>query len=487
MNPEFSFDPNMLFYRMLKFYNDNRKALNPVTGKTQRVTICNSGGSRSGKSVCAYDMIIFFCNQFKGKKNLSIYVIRKTLKSCREKAYDEDFIPHLKRLGIYQPRCERNSNQSPEYKLWGSSIKFIGLDNDEELAGSDIVFINEALDINSEKTINNQLMRCEKLAILDWNPKLSYHFLFGWEGRFNTLFTRTTWRDNKFIPENVLGNILSYCPWDTKDFDDKTLTWLVPENERAPHPINVPSGTASLHDYMVYDLGMSCPEQGAVFKDVKFIDSFPDNCDEVHFGLDFGYTNDPSVLTKVGKRGNDVFIEYMTYTPFSNSVQLYDHIIPILKNEIEQRRLDAGGLDFPEIVVACDSADKFKDQQFVKDLNSYIIYNNTPIYDAIDRMSGGKDIQTLKENLIEHIAFVKVKKPFVTVRLANMKKYNLHVVKYLHNSENMIKDRTPAIDEFTNYVYQIIEGRETNIPIDQYNHGIDSSGYAMWQFMRWKV
>jgi len=413
-------------------------------------------------------------------EQLSIYVVRKTLKSCREKTYDEDFVPHLKRRKLWNPRNATNEGQSPEYVLWGSTIKFIGLDADEELAGSDIVFINEALDINSEKTINNQIMRCRKLAIMDWNPKLSFHFLFKWEGRFNTLFTRTTWRDNKHIPETVLGTILGYCPWDLKDFDEATLTWRVPESERSPHPVNVPEGTANMHDYLVYDLGLSAPETGAVFKDVTFIDSFPDDCDDVVWGCDFGYSIDSTVLTKCGRRGKDVFIEYMTYTPFAHSRLLFDHVMPILQKEVALREIEAGGLDFPSIYVACDSADKFKDMQYVKELNAYISDHNRPLQALLDIAQYDDERKRIQGEMIHHIGFFKVKKPHVVVRLANMKKYRIHVVKYLNGTT-----QTPAVDEFTNYVYMVIEGREVNIPIDAWNHGIDSSGYAIYHFWRW--
>ena len=179
----------------------------------------------------------------------------------------------------------------------------MGLDGGEELGRSDVIYVNEALDINDEKVMNNLLMRCEMLGLFDWNPKYSKHFIFKWENRFNTLFTKTTFRDNKHLDAAVRGNILSKCPWDFDDYDEEKREWKVPVEKRRPNVYNITQGTANLHDWMVYGEGIRCPEEGAVFKNINWISDFPDDCDSVHFGLDFGYTTDPSVLTKVGRKG----------------------------------------------------------------------------------------------------------------------------------------------------------------------------------------
>lgn len=465
-----TFDPNQLFYKMVEFYQENKKKINPNTGTTQRIDICCEGSSRSGKTFDIYDLLIFFCDQFKKKRNLSIYVVRKTLKSCREIAYKEDFVKKLTLAGIYSTDYARNENQSPEYTLWGSTIKFIGLDGGEELGRSDIIYVNEALDINNQKTMDNLLMRCEMLGLFDWNPKYSKHFIYKWEGRFNTLFTRTTFRDNKHIDPKVKGNILSKCPWSFDDYDEEKRCWKVPIEQRRPNEYNIKNGTANYHDWMVYGEGIRCPEEGAVFKNINWIETFPDDCESVHFGLDFGYTSDPSVLTKVGRKGNNIYIQYLTYNPYDNTDMLYKAVMPFLLEEQKRRKKESNGLETAHIIVACDSADRYKDVHFVRELNAIIINENKKIQSDCEKAKIDPE-----NHKIRGIQFIKVKKPMVTVRLSNMKKFNLHVVE------------TPeAVEEFDNYVYMIIEGNQTNIPIDDYNHGIDSAGYCIWHFHKWK-
>lgn len=465
-----NFDPNKLFYTMVGYIAENKNKINPNTGLKQRINICCEGSSRSGKTFDIFDLIIFLCSQFSGKKPLSIYVVRKTLKSCREIAYKEDFVKKLSLLSIYNTNYARNENQAPEYLLWGSTIKFIGLDGGEELGRSDVIYVNEALDINNEKTMNNLLMRCEMLALFDWNPKYSKHFIFKWEGRFNTLFTRTTFRDNKHLDPVVRAGLLAKCPWDFKDYDEEKGKWKVPVEERSSNVYNIEQGTVNLHDWMVYGEGIRCPEEGAVFKNITWVDKIPDDCDSIHFGLDFGYTNDPSVLTKVGRKGKNIYIQYLTYTPYDNTDSLYKAVMPYLLAEQKRRKKESNGLDTAHIVVACDSADRYKDIHFVRELNAIILNQNKQIINDCIKSGLNPD-----EHKIHGIQFSKVKKPMVTVRINNMKKYNLHIVE------------TPeAVEEFDNYIFMVIEGNETNIPIDKYNHGIDSAGYCIWMFHKWR-
>lgn len=757
---------NPLYYTMAEFYNDNKNNINPQTGEKGIVQIFNEGGSRSSKSFEAYSLLISFCDANR-KAPISIYVIRQTLKNARDIAYQEDFVTLLKLSGLYYPELARNENQSPEYTLWGSTIKFKGLDGNEELGRSDIIYVNEALDIKNEKVFDNLVLRCEMLLICDWNPKYSSHFLFKYEGRFNTLFTHTTFVHNKFINSTVRGKILSYSPWDFKDFDFITGKWKCPIEERSINLYNQEQGTINLHDWMVYGEGIRCPEEGAVFKNINWIDEFPNDCEEVHFGLDFGYTClsgdtlietikgekrldcikendyiftsegykrviklnkigkqkvvekyieldfgyrkiistfdhkfktdkewkqlkdlqkggklalsanlmgkhtedtqtvntqtifsdqrlkkgyielfgnfimgklkkvnkfitlmemrlittsltllklaiqntqnniislkemyvkmgspkkigmkeglllllnynllkksvnhadrnslrqtlikhivpvnaiistnirllnlmkrifahgveglskeinilnkklvqanapivyreiidiktvneyevdvydlnvetmheyfangilvhncDPSVLTKVGRKGKSIFIEYLTYSSFEDTDLLYQVLMPFLLEEQERRKKEAHGHEVANIIVACDSADKYKDTHFVRALNASISAENKRI-----KRENERNKRDLDFGKIHGIQFSKVKKPMITVRISLMKKFQLNVVK----NQN-------AEDEFTNYAYMMIEGRQTNIPIDAWNHGIDSANYCIWMFWKW--
>lgn len=445
---DYTFDPNNLCYRMIKYFKD--RYLDIDSSLRERLIICNEGSSRSSKTWDFYHFLFWLCDLKEIRENpIQIIVVRKTLKNCREIAYDTDFIPCMKLIGHYSPEHERNAGQSPRYNLFGSTIKFKGLDDGEELGKSHVLFFNEALDNDSKKVVDNMLMRCEMLAAFDWNPKLTYHFLFDLEGKKNVLFTKTTFWDNKHLNPTIKADRLSKCPWDFKDFDIETRTWRLPEEERSINIENKKNNTIDRWDWLVYGEGIRCPEDGVIFQDIDWISKFPDNLEEVKFGLDFGYSVDPSVLVKVGRSGFDLYLEYLTYQSCPSPEHLYDLVEPILEKEYEKRKLEAGNLDFEPIIVHCDSADKYKDVEFVVSLNETKCVRN------------------------KEFDFVKTRKTGIVVGISAIKKFRLHIVD--NGSEITKKSRI----EFENYSTKVISGIQTNIPIDGFNHGIDAFRYVV--------
>jgi len=464
------FDPNPLFAAMVEFYESHKDIIYPETisenfpeGNRTRVIFCNEGATRSSKTFDFYHFLVWFCSNHRGMP-LNIYVIRKTLKSCREIAFKSDFIKCMRLMNHYSPRFVRNENVSPEYLLGNSWIKFRGLDGDEEFGDNDIVFFNEALDIDNEKTVLNILQRNTTLACFDWNPKYTHHWIFDWEGRQNVLFTKTSFRNNKHIPAAVLTDILSWCPWDFTDWDEDNNRWKYPERPenrselkrgvryRRPNVRNIRNKTVDRWRWMVYGEGLRTPDEGAIFKQITWIDKFPSECEEVKFGLDFGYSQDPSVLIKVGRTGMDLYVEYMTYECTPSPDDLFALADPIIMQEIAKRKEKAGNLEYERVNVICDSQDKFATTgvNFVTALNETKYLYKRP-YD-----------------------FFKASKVSIVLGLSAVKRFNLHVV-----------DTKPARMEFENYCNKVVEGNVTNTPIDKFNHGIDPLRYVVmqWWFM----
>ena len=448
-----NFDPNGLYYRMVRYYSENKDRINPATGRKSLIKIANNGSSRSSKTYDTIHLIYTFCDHNRGR-GLYIGVFRNNLVDCRDNTF-KDFKECFEIMGVFGD-CDITEYPKPKIKLYGNVIEFMGLpDNyNKQAPRTDILFFNEALEIPDKNAVKGLLMRCEMLAIFDWNPSLTEHWAYEMEQEFNCLYTRTIYKDNKHLKDNVISEIESYCPWDLSDFvkDSTTGTWkwTVPEEKRKPNTENIESGTVDKWRWLVYGEGLPTAREGAVMNVYEWIDRYPDEpMDETAYGLDFGYTNDPSVLTRVGRKGKDLYIEYLTYQSCSNPDILFDLIEPIILSERERLALYEEGVEPEPIVVSCESADKYKDVEFVRSLN-YICCSRD--YDW---------------------GFKKIKKPSIHTRLQIVKRFRLHIVK----SKESVK-------EHNNYVYRIIEGRVTNIPVDDYNHGIDSYGYAVFDRFR---
>jgi PBSX family phage terminase large subunit len=229
------FDPNKLFYKMIT-------AFQSALAEGKRLIICNEGGSRSGKTFDTFDLITFICDRNRNK-GLDIYILRDTLTNNRD--YTLKDWKKLQNLnGI--PLVGKDTPK-PEYKLFGNNIYFRGLDDEKNTEGypSDILFINEVLETEKEK-VQGLLMRCRSLVIFDWNPKLTKHWIFDYQGRPDVLFTNSTYKDNKHLEQTIIDEIESYDP---------------------SNPINVENKTANLFRWKVYGLGERADQEGNVFND----------------------------------------------------------------------------------------------------------------------------------------------------------------------------------------------------------------------------
>lgn len=410
-----NFDPNPLFYWMLKIFATNQQK--PVKTKT---VICNEGGSRSSKTYDEDHLLYWICDQLRNsERKLEMYVARRTLKRCRDLTY-KDFRECLTVMGVYSPDNCYSENVAPVYDLFGHKIHFIGLDSSMEAVRNDVFLCAEVLEVESWELLRGWHMRCEMLAIYDWNPSVTQHWIFGWEGRPNVYFSKTTYLNNKHLNPIVRAEIESYNP-------------DVPEN--------VKNGTASQYLWDVYGLGLRSAREGVIYENVTWIPEMPKHLTNFTYGLDFGFTNDPTALSRISIDfvNRVLYAECLLYKPISDSHTLAEALISI-------------GLTGNHIIIA-DSADAFRTSinGFVGDLMtrgfSVIKARKSPGYktEAIGKVKGFK------------LVFVETK---FAVKLPG----------------GAYGD--PAKFEVANYVWKIIHEKTVNTPEDGNDHWLDSVLYA---------
>jgi len=248
-------------------------------------------------------------------------------------------------------------------------------------------------------------MRCRKLIIQDWNPKYTVHWCFDQEGQPNIFFLYSTYKNNKHLQKAVITEIESYDP---------------------DNPDNVKNRTVNKFRHNVYALGIRCAREGLVFPDIIWIDKFPDEIERDFYGLDFGYTNNPSALCHIGVNKIDIYLENKLYIP-TKDVNVLDsflqHVLPKDKT------------------CWCDSADP----GMVSDLKKmgYQCF-------AAKKWAG-----------------------CIVYRNDVLNRYNIHIVKDIDFRK-----------EQENYRYKIINGIQLNEPEDSHNHLWSASGYAAQHELR---
>ena len=229
------------------------------------------GGTRSGKTYAVLQFLIV--KAIENKETITI--VRKTIPSLKRTVI-KDFKDILQSLNIWQ---DENFNVTDRlYNLYDSTFQFISTDDADKLRGikSTILFIDEASEIDEESYFQLSIRTSGKI-ILAYNPTVSpYHWL-----RTMPEVERfvTTYRDNIYLPKEMVDAIEN----------------LQHTNEKY---------------WKIYGKGEFAPNDKAIFT-FELCDSI--DADFVAFGIDFGFSNDPTALCAVYKNSDTIFLEELIY------------------------------------------------------------------------------------------------------------------------------------------------------------------------------
>lgn len=188
----------------------------------------------------------------------------------------KDFKDILQSIGIWND--DRLNITDRIYQLQDSTIQFISTDDAEKLRGikSDILFIDEASEIDEESYFQLSIRTTGKI-ILAYNPTVSpYHWLRKMEDveRFVT-----TYKDNPYLPAEMI----------------KAIEELEIKNPKY---------------WKIYGKGEFAPNDKAIF---QFTTCGNFDADFVGFGIDFGFSSDPTALVAVYKSNDRIYLEELLY------------------------------------------------------------------------------------------------------------------------------------------------------------------------------
>jgi PBSX family phage terminase large subunit len=352
------------------------------------------GSSRSGKTIASIDFQIYLAAH--ATKPIVINNIRETYNSFKTTLFDD----YNRRLLDFAMNSPFMAKDVTSFNLLGSKVNFIGADKVGKVhgMGSDYFYINEALEGVEKNFFDQMEQRCNNMWFMDYNPSASDHWVFDLEKRPDVLFIKTTFLDNPYVPAQQKKKILSYEP-----------------NEE-----NIRLGTADDYMWKVYGMGLRSSPEGLIFPNVQIIDALPEEYDSEFYGLDFGFTIDPTAITQIRRTGNNLYAKLRTYTPIDNANTLSELIMKI-------------------------------------DPNAYYHADSADLGMIASIRRAGISI------------FPVVKYPgSIKTGIDVLKRYKLHVV------------RDPdAVKEVNNYKWRTINGISLNEPIDKFNHFWDSFRYGV--------
>ena len=366
-----------------------------IEDKTPIVIV--QGGSGASKTYSILQLLIQRAIKYQG---VIISIVSETLPQLKVGA-ERDFYNILEKSNYYNVQYHNKSDRT--YMFGKSKIEFFSADIQSKVLGArrDYLFINEAIRLNYD-TAYTLIRYTNKQSFIDYNP--SYEF---WAHNIlaqmsNVSFHNFTFKDN--------------CTYDGKSLlPEMQLKLLL---ERAKKDKNFER---------VFVCGEIGKIEGLIFPNFTQVQKIPENIKIIAYGLDFGFTNDPTSLIKCGidTANKKIYLEELCYRT------------GMLNSDI-MKEFERHGLKKRDSEIFADSAEpKTIEEIYRQSWN-------------IKGAAKGAD------SIINGISLIK--------------EYDLLVNE---NSLNLIK-------ELRNYKWKEDKnGQILNVPIDLWNHGIDAIRYCI--------
>ena len=358
---------------------------------TKKILV-EQGGTRSGKT---YNILLWIIFEFCTKENNKVITIcRKAFPSLRATVL-RDFMSILQTHNLYSEKFHNKSNS--EYYLFNNLIEFISLDQPQKIRGRkrDVLFINEANELYFEDW-QQLVFRTQDQIILDFNPSDEYHWIYDKVlPREDCAFFKTTYLDNPFVEDSIKAEIERL-----KDTDEQY--------------------------WQIYGLGERAASRSTIFK-YSEVTNIPEDANLIAYGMDFGYTNDPTTLVSVFIREHNMYIKEHLYKTQMTTTDIHKFLL--------DEKLDRNP-------IYADSAEP----RLIAELRR-MGHNIHPSLKGRDSVNAGIDL---------------------------LKRYKIHI----------LSTSTNAIMEFRNYKWKEDKtGVLINRPEDKNDHIIDPIRYATYSIL----
>lgn len=364
----------------------NTTALQKILELKKRLKIIQ-GGSSSGKTISILLVLIDIAQK---NKNKTISVVSESFPHLRRGAI-KDFLGIMEGHNYYKDERWSKTNFTYQFET-GSKIEFFSADTPDKVRGPrrDILFINECNNVSYD-TFTQLVIRTDGDIYLDYNPVSEF-----------------------WINTEIMGK--------QSDYDFIILTYK--DNEALSDVIvkEIESRQGNRYFWQVYGLGQLGVVEGRIYKDWQIIQDIPFEAKYVCTGLDFGYSQDPSVIVDIYYFNGGYIIDEVAYDRLLSNKQLADII-----QSSEQVR-----------IVYADSAEP----KSIDEIKGY----------GVNILAAAKG----KDSVSHGIQLVQQQRISITERSVNL------------------------IKEFRNYLWKTNkDGISVNIPEHQFSHGMDAVRYAV--------
>jgi len=347
--------------------------------------LIQQGGTSSGKTFNILLALFEYC--LMNEQALIVSIVAETFPVLKKGAIrDFDTI-----LAMVHYDGGKNKSEYT-YKIGKSTFEFFAVDNAGKAKSGkrDILFINECNHVDYE-IVYQLALRTRQTVIYDYNPSAEFwlHTEFlpkKQPGEY--LFKVTTYKDNPALEEKIVRDI-----------------------EALPPDL-----------YRIYGEGKLGQISGLIFDNFDIVDQWPDNAKNTTYGLDFGFSRDPTAMVKVALFDNCIYVQELIYET------------GLTTDDIDNIMTELGVSK--SVTIHADSSEP----RLIHELYNKGWY--------IKGVTKGADS--------------------VRAGINKLKRFKICIT----------RDSTNLIKEFRNYKWKEKDGKSIGVPIDMWNHGVDALRYA---------
>lgn len=250
-----------------------------------------AGGTSASKTI---SILLWLIDKAQTNKDLKISVVSQTMPHLKRGAM-RDFLSIVKDHNIYHEKYWNKTDFIFSFSS-GSIIEFFSADQSDKVRGPrrDILFINEANNVPFESYEQLEI-RTDNIVWLDWNPVSEFWFYEFVKDRDNVDFITLTYKDNEALSKNIIDTIESRR--------DRKNWWAV------------------------YGLGQLGEAEGKIYTNWSQISTIPDEARLERYGLDFGYSNDPTAIIGIYRYNNSFILDEMLYRPGMKNSDLANFLL----------------------------------------------------------------------------------------------------------------------------------------------------------------
>lgn len=348
------------------------------------------GGTSASKTV---SIVLYLINRAQTDKKATLTSIISESFPHLKRGVMKDFLDIMKEHQYYKDNNWNKTDYTYTFET-GSKIEFFSADQPDKVRGPrrDRLFINEANNIPYE-AFDQLEVRTKEFIFLDWNPTNEFWYYTEVNGKRNDVeHMILTYKDNEALSPEIVASIEQRVG---------NKQW-----------------------WKVYGEGQLGEVEGKIYKDWAIIDELPHEARLERYGLDFGYSNDPTSIVAIYKHNGGFILDEITHQKGLSNKQIAD----ILNNQAKAQ-------------VIADSAEP----KSIDEIYSYGI-NIQPALKGQGSVSQG-------------IQYVQQQRISVT-------KSSLNVIK-----------------EYRNYLWKTDkEGKITNEPDHLYSHSMDAIRYGFSEY-----